>query len=122
MRGPELICRAIQPGDKPELLVTAQADGHPPLLPTHVWTRAGKIVGYASIGAVTVLSGWAHRKEMSDAEALGILRFGQEEAARQGAQVLMIPTTPDCRFTPWLEADRHWKALTPVMKLVMRKV
>jgi hypothetical protein len=118
----KLTCRPVLPEDKPGLLTLAMSDGHAPLIPTHVWERDGKVLGYTSIGAVTVLCGWAHSAEVTDAEALQLLQFSQDEAARQGAQVLMLPTTPDCRFTPWVAADRKWTALTPAMTIYMRKI
>jgi hypothetical protein len=116
----DLICRPIEPEDRTPLLRVAVADGHKPMLPTHVWVKTNtniqtpnskhqtpNIVAYASIGLMAILGGWAHSKEMSDDEALAALALAEEHARLIGVKYAVMPCAEDCRYQPFLAGQGY---------------
>jgi hypothetical protein len=117
----DLICRPIEPEDRTALLKVTVADGHKPMLPTHVWVREGKIVAYASIGIMAILGGWAHSSEMSDAEALAALALAEEHARLIGIKYVVMPCSEDCRYQPFL-AEQGYMPGQATVKLNLKRL
>lgn len=86
--------RPIQPEEVARAEQATAAGGHSCLNPTHLMERDGQVVGYASVGAITFLTGWI-AKEIPQPEAAQLL--GAVEAQCPPGLVVM-PCTADCRF------------------------
>lgn len=127
---PTLILREVADAEDIETCMrTARAAGHSCAAPTHiiedgrlkmedgVKPEDGKLrtpnsqlptpdcVGYASIGAVTVLTGWLHDDKVSQAEARQIIEqlcaIARDE---HGRSFVIMPCTHDCRMLDDMKA------------------
>ena len=66
--------------------------------PTHVYERDGELVGYASLGAIPLLTGWLDHEKVSSAEGRECVARIEAIAADFGMRIICMPTTNDCRF------------------------
>ncbi len=90
----------------------ARAAGHQTIMPTHIVTKElppvdllgegvgirRECVGYASLNAMPILTGWLDAEKVSDRDADAIVDQLSEEARLAGLQWLAMPVTEDCRF------------------------
>lgn len=90
----------------------AHAAGNSCIAPTHIIERDGQAVGYASLAAVPILTGWLHEEHISQPEGHRIIAELEAEARRQGLPFLCFPCTDDCRFKPDMTALGYRKSKT----------
>lgn len=67
------------------------------IVPTHVLEEDAAVVGYGSVGKVALISGWT-APAVDDAESLAALRAMEDVAHTQGAEIVIVLCTEDCRF------------------------
>lgn len=72
----------------------AREDGHALHVLTHVFERAGEVVGAASIGgAVTVLF-WGHTQKLSARDTFGVVNSIENAMRLRGVADLLVPVQP----------------------------
>jgi len=107
----------------------ARAAGHSCAAPTQIIERhqpstinhqPTDCVGYASIGAVTVMTGWLHDDRVSAEEARDIVQQLEHIARETGATYVIMPCTKDCRMLDHLK-DIGWRKL-PDYHLFMKRL
>jgi len=103
--------RAMHPTDRRPLHEALQRDNAVWLAPTHVVERDGRIIGYGSGGVIRMIHGWT-APEVDDHVSLAALGLMERAAAADGAGVLAIAATDDCRFKPFLEREGWTKGQT----------
>lgn len=89
--------RPIRREDLPGLREAVAADNAEMIAPTHVLERAGDIVGYGSAGPLRLIAGWTD-PAVSDAQSATALAGMEQAAAANGAQIVVVACTEDCRF------------------------
>ena len=92
----------------PEQLAALQAaaasDNHAVVHPTHVITRNGEVVGYASILApVALVNVWLHSQKVHARDSLHLLKVGETLAAETGASAVLFPCSVDSPFIGHME-------------------
>lgn len=78
-------------------------NGHVCIAPTHVFERGDDVVGYASVNAVPVLTGWLDEDKVEQAEARALVAGLEDMARERGLAFVCMPCTADCRFKPDME-------------------
>jgi hypothetical protein len=118
--------------DRAACQAAARAAGHSCAAPTQIIERfpspggegqgegERSCVGYASIGAVTVLTGWLHDDRVSAEEARDIVKQLEQIARETGAGYVIMPCTKDCRMLGHLE-DIGWRRL-PEYHLFLKRL
>jgi hypothetical protein len=100
---PRATLRLMQAEDRDALAKAAAEDEHVVVAPTHVIEKDGKIVGYASLGMVTVLNTWVHSRHVTARDSVMLLREGEKLLAKTGAKVVCLPVAPNSPFLPFVE-------------------
>ena len=77
--------------DLAALNTAARADAHDVLAPTHVVELDGKVIGYASIGAIPMVNLWLNSKTSRPRDAMSLLNMVENEAARMRFNVICVP-------------------------------
>ena len=96
--------------EAPGLREAARFEKHGVLAPSHVVERDGRLVGYASLNRLPLLTGWLSDEEVSQAEGREIIAQLEAEARAAGLTELFFPCTPDCRFLPDMAAMGYHRA------------
>ncbi len=98
-----LIVKPITAGDdlRP-MMRAAEAANHRVIAPTHVWRRGNEIVGYASVGKIAFIGGWAHPSVDPDQRKTG-LEYAGTIARAFGHRFAVMACPPDCEFLPVAE-------------------
>ncbi len=85
----------------------ARTDGHLVFAPTHIYEKEsnGKThcVGYASVNAIPMLTGWLSEETVSQEEGKAAIADLEKIALAQGCKFLLMPCTADCRFIEDME-------------------
>lgn len=98
---PGLHLRALHPTDLRPLKEALEADHAEMVAPTHVLERQGRIVGYGSAGKVRLLAGWT-APAVDDPDSLTALKLLEQAAAAEGAKIIVVACSPECRFKPMM--------------------
>lgn len=93
--------RTYRQEDEAELALAANSDNHIVCRPTHVALKDGKIVGYASVGAVPMVLIWSSTKENNVKDSLHALGYIEGMCQQFGA--VAIPCTQDSPFYKYFE-------------------
>lgn len=88
--------------DLARVLTAADADQHMAIFPTHVAEKAGEIVGYASIGFVSLVNVWAHSQRLHARESLALLNLVENVARAGGHRQLCVPCAENSPFRPYM--------------------
>jgi hypothetical protein len=73
------------------LRAEAKDDHHDVMAPTHIVEQDGKIIGYASIGAIPMVNLWLSSKQQRPRDAMSLLNMVENAAAAGGFQVICVP-------------------------------
>lgn len=100
---PPIVLAPVHLTDLAALAEASRADGnHAVIDPTHVVTRGGEIVGYASLGKVRMLYAWLDTHKLSGPETFNAWRQA-EEVLRQQAGVIACPCSLTSPLLPFME-------------------
>jgi hypothetical protein len=77
--------------DLAQLKAEAKDDAHDVMAATHVVEQDGKIIGYASIGAIPMVNLWLSSKKQRPRDAMSLLNMVENAAANMGLQVICVP-------------------------------
>lgn len=99
MKTPVLI-QPLTPALHPAMLAASATDGghHAPLA-THVFTRAGEVVGAAALCS-PVLFFWAHSTALHRRESLDLAKRCKAQAVKQYQHNFLSTCSPDSPFYP----------------------
>ncbi len=89
--------------DKDELVrlnTEANWDGHVPILPTHVFEKAGELVGYASVGSMTPVNLWFHTKKMKARDSISVVSSLENMIRLNGGNGTIVPVSDKSPFLP----------------------
>ena len=92
--------------DRDELVrlnVEANRDNHVPILPTHVFEKAGELAGYASIGALTPINTWFHTKRMKARDSIVAISSLENMVRCNGGNGLIVPLSDNSPFLPVMD-------------------
>ncbi len=96
--------REFKPEDEPQLTANAAEDQHVAIAPTHVVEDdKGRIIGYASIGAVQYFGCWLDSKRVNAMQSVQLLAQGEQIAREQGAQQVLMPCEQRSPFYPYMQ-------------------
>lgn len=85
------------------LAAAAKEDAHSVVGATHVITKRGQIVGYASIGSILMLNTWVHSKKVDARDSLEMLNMCENVAAALGQKTICLPVDLKSPFYPHVE-------------------
>ena len=98
-----VIVRALR--DKDELVrlnTEAGRDDHTPVMPTHVFEKAGELVGYASVGALTPINTWFHTERMKARDSIIAISSLENMVRCNGGAGVIVPLSDKSPFLPVL--------------------
>jgi len=98
--------------DEKELLEAAHKDGHEVYLPTHVYVKEGRIVGYLSINMLPTVLSWQSSEDMGPSDSLEAI--GYIKGSLQNFKYLCIPCDPDSPYMKFLPKCGFKKYTKPV--------
>lgn len=93
--------RAVQTSELPGLALRAKSAGHALIAPTHVFDRAGELVGYASLAGIPLLLPWVG-KSMTARDSVYLLNLMENLLAERGASEVLIPVEDGSPFRPYM--------------------
>jgi hypothetical protein len=107
MNPPTHWLRRVQPGDMQELTELAHSDQHEVIAPTHVCLKEGRLVGYASLGAVALVLPWFHTAKCTARDSLYFINQGENVMANAfaggGTGLICVPVVTRSPFQPHME-------------------
>lgn len=86
-----------------QLVVSAKADDHVVLFPTHAVWKNGEIVGYGSINATPMVNVWLDSKRIGPRDSVQLLGVAEALAATQGLKQIIMPCAENSPFFPMME-------------------
>lgn len=97
------------------LKAAAALDAHTPILPTHIFWRGEKIIGYASLCAMVMpgvpqpqavqVNVWFDSKEFRPRESFQVINALENVAANVfGCRQILVPCSPDSPFIKVMQA------------------
>ena len=92
--------------DRDELVrlnTEANWDDHVPILPTHVFEKAGELAGYASVGALTPVNTWFHTKRMKARDSIVAVSSLENMVRLNGGGGTIVPLSDKSPFMPVME-------------------
>lgn len=111
-------CRLVplrSPQEFAALQTVAAADSHVVIGPSHLITRGGEILGYASLGRVPTLHVWLDSKHASAGDTLRMLETAEALLADKGVGLVIMPCAEESPFTPHMERLGFQKLGTTVL-------
>ena len=87
-------------GELVKLNTEAGWDDHTPILPTHVFDKAGEVVGYASVGALTAVNTWFHSEKMKARDSISAISALENMVRLAGATGAVVPLSDKSPFIP----------------------
>jgi hypothetical protein len=97
----------------------AREDNHGLHVPTHVFERAGEIVGAASIGAAVTVLFWGHTQKLSARDTFGVVNSIENSLRLRGVPELLVPVHPNSPLAPSM-AGLGYNALDSVTLFAKR--
>jgi len=85
------------------LAKVAAEDQHQIVGATHLAEKNGQIIGYASIGAITMLNVWADSKNVHARESAYLLNLAECTAAAMGLRTICLPCAAESPFLPYID-------------------
>lgn len=98
--------RVVQREDLRRVHDATIAEGAECIAPTHVLEQGGKVVGYGSAGRARLIAGWTSTA-VDDETSVAALRAMENAMKLDGADILVVACTEDCRFKPLMEAEGY---------------
>ena len=96
-----VVVRSLRDRDELVKLNTeANWDDHVPILPTHVFEKAGQLAGYASVGQLTPINTWFHTKRMKARDSIVAISSLENMARLAGSNGLVVPLSDNSPFLP----------------------
>lgn len=86
--------------ERARLDLIAKDDGHIVIAPSHVVTKEGEIVGYASLGTLPMLHVWLHSKRVQARDSAAMFQLGENILHARGAVAVCLPC---CEESPYYE-------------------
>jgi hypothetical protein len=94
-----------------ELQRAAADDKHNVIVPTHIAEKDGRVIGYASIGALPLVNVWLDSKAGKPRDTLNLLNQVENEAYRQGHRTICMPCWNGSPLRPFMETQFGYKHL-----------
>ena len=85
------------------LQTVAAADQHTVIGPSHLVTKAGEVLGYASLGTVPMLHVWLDRHPATAGDSLRMLETAEALLADKGVRLVIMPCAEHSPFSQHME-------------------
>ena len=96
-----VVVRLLKDRDELVKLNTAAGwDDHVPILPTHVFEKAGELVGYASVAQLTPVNTWFHTKKMKARDSIVAISSLENMVRLNGGGGTIVPLSDKSPFLP----------------------
>lgn len=103
----KLWMRQIRVDEMDALRSLARDDKHEPIAPSHVFTKGGEIIGYASIARVPLVLPWFHTGRCHPADSHYFINQVENLLAEcmhaTGQDLVCVPFVPGSPFEPHIE-------------------
>lgn len=103
----QLWMRAIRVGEVGTLAQLAKADNHEVVAPSHVFTKNGETIGYASVSRVPLILPWFHTQKCNARDSLYFINQIENLVAEcmppNGQDFIAVPFVAGSPFEPHIE-------------------
>lgn len=90
----------LDPALLPALRAAARADEHALLFPTHVVSKGGDLVGYASLDATPIVNVWLDSKRVVALDSVRLLVAAEQRLHERGIRTYVMPCARTSPFFP----------------------
>lgn len=97
-----MVIREVHLNDIEPLLAVASEDKHAVLRPTHVAEREGKLIGYASVGAIPLVLFYMHSRDAKPINTFRMEKYCEELVRKAGRPMTAVPCMPTSPIYPYM--------------------